>query len=185
MTNVSRIVLLFSILIRPNVCQGRRPAKQEDAVERPRERGLLVAVLCVFLLLLFLLVAGFFIIQCALMSQTICDEDEAAAIQECDDSEWAQAPEEEEEELEPLSVDPSDAKPTQVSISRLYRRQSSERFHCDESGAAYELEDFQSFTGSSLSISEDPPDSRGSQGEDLGGGHSSDSTLLFEICHEM
>ncbi|CAI5793448.1 Hypothetical predicted protein [Podarcis lilfordi] len=226
--------LLFFIFIGPHLCQ--------DSMEKQRlKQDLLIAVMCVFLVLLILLIVGCTVLHYKLMTDdiTLRKEVKSFAIQtHCMETKFVlspspaealessqrmpclppcQAPTSQGMSQSPCQLPssppsqpptkpltrqrshprsppaaaplpkPSKASPSKQkkassrSISHIYRSNSSESIHSDESGSIYSMEHFQCLYGSSRSGSVESLEGKGSQGEGSGGSNNSGSIMLCAI----
>ncbi|XP_053229968.1 uncharacterized protein LOC128406526 isoform X2 [Podarcis raffonei] len=242
MHSFSHTFLWFSIFIGPHLCQ--------DSMEKQRlKQDLLIAVMCVFLVLLILLIVGCTVLHYKLMTDdiTLRKEVKSFAIQtHCMETKFVLSPSPAEAlessqrmpclppcqalclppcqaptsqgmsqpPCQPPSPPPSQPptkpltrqrshprspppaahlpKPSKASpskqkkagsrsISHIYRSNSSESIHSDESGSIYSMEHFQCLYGSSRSGSVESLEGKGSQGEGSGGSNDSGSIMLCAI----
>ncbi|XP_053129398.1 uncharacterized protein LOC128335357 isoform X2 [Hemicordylus capensis] len=208
MTRLSNTFLLFSIFIRQNLCQ--------DTMEKQKaKQDLLVAVLCVFMLLLVLLIASCIFIHYKLISNATPTEkptfpstsnstknvlksfslqahsvETRILLSPADAKKFATSPGTPpvpQPQPGPPSPTPegSTVKPNQQSVCHVYRSHSDDSLHSDDSGSIYSLEHFHSLYGSSRSMSRESLCSTERRGEEPGGSDDSESVVLCAIHHEM
>ncbi|XP_039210656.1 uncharacterized protein LOC120313154 [Crotalus tigris] len=196
MTSFSNTFLLFSIFLRPHLCQ-------EDSMEKQGVKlDLLIGIMCLFMVLLIFLILGCLLLHFRLFSkdmplkedlksytiQTHCVETKIVLTPQTNQltsSEWA-APEKPTAAVSKAcsSTSPEPTPDHKSAISYIYQSHSSESLHLDETGSIYSLEHVQDLYSSSWNDSKESLTSRNSQEEDGEGSNESGSMILCTI-HPM
>ncbi|XP_032083971.1 uncharacterized protein LOC116515826 [Thamnophis elegans] len=198
MTSYSNTFLLFSIFLRPHLCQ-------EDSMEKQRVKlDLLIGIMCLFMVLLIFLVVGCLFLHFKLFSkdmslkeedvksytiQTHCVETKIvltpSQTHQLASSGWTVPEKPMGTEREVRSSTPPELTLNRKSaISCVYQSRSSESLHLDETGSIYSLEYFPDLYSSTWSDSKESLVSRNSQEEDGEGSTESGSTILCTV-HPM
>ncbi|XP_062997801.1 uncharacterized protein LOC134409146 isoform X2 [Elgaria multicarinata webbii] len=173
------------------------------------KQDLLIAVMCVFLVLLIMLIAGCTFLHYKLMTeesmlkkdlpssaiQAHCKETKIVLTLQpnqlaSSEGEPALLPSRppdlppEDPVSHPLGAFLPNQKSGTFSVCHVYGRHSCESLHSDESGSLYSVEHFQCLYSSSRSESKESLDSIGSQDEELEINNESGSIVLYAI-HDM